>query len=175
MTSSATLIQNKMIIIENTIWQVAVKYVLDYCLRPMFYLMLLFIGSVFCYVFIFLTADQICIATLSAGCRSTLSFSKATRRRQHPRPSSAQSHHLATRTPGLPAPGGQPSPLATPRTVTHTPWALSPPPLRSWRWLEGAGCGLSRPWGQENSGGTSADCQQCLFAPFPAPGHAGQW
>lgn len=53
LTSSATLIQNKMIIIENTIWQVAIKYVLDYCLRPMFHLMLLFIGSGFYYVFIY--------------------------------------------------------------------------------------------------------------------------
>lgn len=51
LTSSATLIQNKMIIIENTIWQVAVKYVLDYCLSSMFYLMLLF--KRFCFLLCF--------------------------------------------------------------------------------------------------------------------------
>lgn len=53
LTSSATLIQNKMIIIENTIWQVAIKYVLDYCLRPMFHLMVLFMDSGFYYIFIY--------------------------------------------------------------------------------------------------------------------------
>lgn len=53
LTSSSTLMQNKMILIEDVIWQVAIKYMLDYCLRSMFCLMLFFIGSGFYYVFLY--------------------------------------------------------------------------------------------------------------------------
>lgn len=64
----------------------------------MFYLMFLFIDYVFYYVFIYSLLTKYAFATLSVGYHSTILFSKATHRRQCPKPSSTQYHHLAAHT-----------------------------------------------------------------------------